>query len=174
MAFSINYETAFRRLSERGLPAAFFVVSSRIGGADPNGAPCMSAGHLREMREAGMTIGSHGETHRLLARIPLEEARGELERSRAALEGILGGPVRWLCYPRGNFNRDVAAAARQAGYDGACSAIRDNRARPDQLFWLPRIMPMLGTTPLRFAYYFSFFYHILHKRKNRKRWGGFA
>jgi peptidoglycan/xylan/chitin deacetylase (PgdA/CDA1 family) len=165
-----NYAHAFPILRELEMTATFFIVTGQIGGKDEQGHAHMNSNHLREMQDAGMSFGSHSSRHLWLARQPLEEARRDLVESKAALEEILGEPVRWLCYPSGSFNHEVAEAAREIGYRGACSAIRDNRASVGQLFHLPRVMVMHDTSLRRFRYHFSPLYHWLHARKNRRRW----
>ncbi len=165
-----NFQNSFPILKERGFTATFFITTGRIGKTDGQGQTYMSEGQLREMDSAGMTLGSHTVSHPWLARIPPDDARRELTESKSALEQILGKPVRWLAYPSGSFNRPIAQMAGGLGYTGACSVIRDNRPTARQLYWLPRVMVMSDTTPLRFRYYFSSLYHWIHERKNRKRW----
>lgn len=166
-----NFLHALPLLKRFGFTATFFITTGWIGGASPQGHRMMNVDQIRSMAEAGMTIGSHTVTHPWLARIPIEETRRELADSKAALESILGPPVRWVCYPSGSFNPAVEDAARELGYAGGCSVIRDNRIHAGQIFHLPRVMVMPDTTMLRFRYYFSPLYHLLHERKNRKRWG---
>ncbi len=168
--FRDNYEAAFPLLRRRGLTAAFFVTTGWIGRESPEAGDFMSEDDLRELAEAGMTIGSHGVSHRRLARLPLDEARRELIDSKARLEAILGRPVRWLAYPSGSFSPEIARLAREAGYAGACSVIRDNRIRRGQRYYLPRVMVMNTTSAWRFRYYFSPLYHFVHAAKNRRRW----
>lgn len=165
-----NYRHAFPLLQSRGATATFFIVTRRIGGSDESGRRYLSEDQLREMQAAGMEIGSHTVSHPWLARISPDEAREELSRSERELASILDAPVRWICYPNGSFNAEVARIAEEVGYVGACSVIRDNRATARQLFYLPRVMVMPDTTPRRFRYYFGGLYHLVHARKNRKRW----
>jgi peptidoglycan/xylan/chitin deacetylase (PgdA/CDA1 family) len=130
----------------------------------------MTREELLELDRAGMTLGSHSVTHPKLAKIPLEQARTELIESRRTLDELTGRPTNWLCYPSGSFNPELARAAQRCGYLGACSVIRGNRVRADQLFWLPRVMIKYDTTLRRFAYYFTPVYQWSHHFKNRNRW----
>ena len=66
-----------------------------------------------------MRFGSHGRTHRPLARIALADAEQELVRSREELEALLGEPVRAFSYPYSNQSAAVRHAARAAGYTAA-------------------------------------------------------
>ncbi len=73
----------------------------------------------KEMQAAGMTIGSHTLTHRILAQLPEAEQEHELRASRAILEDRLGTPVRSLAYPVGittAFTDATRRIARDAGY----------------------------------------------------------
>ncbi len=71
---------------------------------------------LREMHAAGMVIGSHTRSHRVLPNEPEATVRAELESSKRALEERLGGEVRHLSYPGGGFSPEVVEAAADAGY----------------------------------------------------------
>lgn len=166
-----NWRHALPLLRRHGFTATFFVTTGWIGEKSPQGHAVMNEDQLRELADSGMTVGSHTVSHPWLARIPLHEARRELEESKARLEAITGAAVRWLCYPSGSFNPAIEDIARELGYAGACSVIRDNRMHARQMYHLPRAMVMHDTSIPRFRYLFTGLYHLLHARKNRKRWG---
>ena len=93
--------------------------------APPDCRP-MTWGQLREMRAAGMEIGSHGVDHQMLAKLPRERMVAEVGESRRALERELGGKVIALSYPVGGpdaYDEDTIEAVRLAGYRMACSYI---------------------------------------------------
>ena len=71
---------------------------------------------LREMKLAGIEIGSHTVTHPVLTRVTADRLRRELEQSRDRLEEMLGHPVMLFCYPNGAYDRTVRDAVAQAGY----------------------------------------------------------
>lgn len=84
-----------------------------------SGLPAMLAPEqVRDLEEAGVTIGSHGDTHE-----PLDLAsdpEGELVRSRHALAFVLGhhpmaGPLA-LSFPHGRYRPDHLAIADRVGY----------------------------------------------------------
>ena len=57
---------------------------------------------LRAMQDAGLTIGSHAVTHRVLARLSPDEQRAEIDDSFALLDEATGGlPWRTFCFPYG-------------------------------------------------------------------------
>ena len=168
-----NFTAALPALRRHSAQAVFFPVSGSLGGVDSVGRRYMDPAQLRELAAAGMQIGSHTVTHALLAKLTPDQAREELTRSKGALEEVTGAPVRWLCYPRGNFSRSVAELAAEVGYLGACAAIRGNRPHRRQLYWLPRVMVMRDTTPARLGHVLGWSYELLHRWKNRRRWKGF-
>jgi len=71
---------------------------------------------VRELAVAGMGVGSHSMSHRLLAMSDAATVAKELTRSRRAIEHETGRPVRTLAYPVGSFDDRTQALAREAGY----------------------------------------------------------
>lgn len=73
----------------------------------------------REMRAAGMAIGSHTQSHGILGQMPPEMQEWELRESRKNIEAGIGAPVRSIAYPvgiRGAFTPDTEKIARSLGY----------------------------------------------------------
>jgi peptidoglycan/xylan/chitin deacetylase (PgdA/CDA1 family) len=103
----------------------------------------MNWNQLREMREGGMEIGSHGVRHRMLGRLPHAEMRAEVHDSKARLEQELGARVDVISYPVGSadaFNAAVVDEVRGAGYRMACSYITGvGRPGPENAYSMPRL-----------------------------------
>jgi peptidoglycan/xylan/chitin deacetylase (PgdA/CDA1 family) len=73
----------------------------------------------REMQAAGMTIGSHTATHRILSQLTPQEQTVELTESKQVIEEQLGTRVSTLAYPVGTvgaFNETTQKIALRAGY----------------------------------------------------------
>jgi peptidoglycan/xylan/chitin deacetylase (PgdA/CDA1 family) len=70
---------------------------------------------VREIREAGHLIGNHTVTHPWLMMESPRKAREELAGCNAALEDVLGQPVRFFRPPHGSRRPDVLRAARDLG-----------------------------------------------------------
>jgi len=73
----------------------------------------------REMQAAGMSIGSHTQSHGILGQMSPEAQEWELSESRKNIEANIGHPVRSLAYPvgiRGAFDETTEAIARRQGY----------------------------------------------------------
>ena len=80
----------------------------------------MTWDHVRALRDAGMRIGSHTRTHRVLGTIKEDQLRAELSGSRSDLEDALGEEVWSIAYPVGYpvvGDRRIRAALREAGYE---------------------------------------------------------
>ena len=142
--FSDAYTDAYPTLRALGIPATFFLPVAYVGTDGPRpaapGLPqsrFLSWEQVREMSREGMAFGSHTLTHPHLTRLPVREARRELEDSRKVLEDQLGLPVRGLAYPYGtfrDFDARVEQLAAEAGYDWAVTIISGtNRQGADPL-----------------------------------------
>ena len=135
-----NYELTFPALLRRGFSGAFFIVAGWIG--QPGR---VSREHLREFHATGMTIGSHGLTHKPLTGMGRHELMAELRNSRDILEQIVGAPVSCLAIPGGFVNAEVLEAAREAGYAHVCTSV-PGFARPQWL--LPRFSITAATSKM--------------------------
>ncbi len=94
---------------------------------------------LLEMSRAGITIGSHGRTHRLLTRESEAKVLGETAGSRSALEARLGFTIRHFAYPNGWFDATTTRAVGAAGYRYAYTACR-HRDSEHPLLTIPRTL----------------------------------
>lgn len=95
----------------------------------------MTWAQMREMEAAGMEFGSHGEHHRMLARLPLDEMTDEIRRSKTALDRELRNPAILMSYPVGGdraYNDAVIEATRNAGFRLACSYVCGTNAEPSE------------------------------------------
>ena len=103
----------------------------------------MNWDQLREMRDGGMEVGSHGITHRMLAKLSIDDLGHELQGSKATLDRELGTPAQVLAYPVGGpdaFDARVIETAREAGYRMACSYISGtNQHLPQSRYALRRL-----------------------------------
>lgn len=112
-----DHDIALPALTDRGLQAAFFVLTGRIGMAGSLGRE-----HVTALRDAGMIIGSHGIAHVAWPDLDEVALEKELEQSRAVLEDICGHPVTEAGIPFGLYNARVLRALRRAGYSTAFSS----------------------------------------------------
>lgn len=106
-----NYDAAVPILKKFGFTGTFYVVSSFIG--TPG---YMTWDELREMRDAGMDIGSHTVSHVALTLGSREAREEQILGSKREIEKNLGSPVHNFCYPFGKYNQVDADLAKAAGY----------------------------------------------------------
>lgn len=106
-----DYREVVPVLKEYGFRGIFFVTLEWIG--TPR---YLQWKDLREMDNVGMSIQSHGVTHRFLPRLNDVQLRAELRSSKLELEDRLGNEVRFLSLPGGFGSRRVYRTAREEGY----------------------------------------------------------
>jgi peptidoglycan/xylan/chitin deacetylase (PgdA/CDA1 family) len=121
-----NLTNALPILEKYQCPAVLFLPTDYIGGgalphdhAAPAPNPLLTWEEIATLSKV-FSIGSHGCSHRILTRMPIDEACQEITRSRQIIEQHLGAAVRWFAYPYGSvydFNDSLEQAVRQAGYD---------------------------------------------------------
>ncbi|MEW2549241.1 polysaccharide deacetylase family protein [Streptomyces sp. NPDC047002] len=70
---------------------------------------------VRQEAAAGMEIGNHTWTHRILTRIKPAEAREELERDQDAVKKITGRAPTLMRPPQGRTDEDVTRVCRELG-----------------------------------------------------------
>jgi peptidoglycan/xylan/chitin deacetylase (PgdA/CDA1 family) len=127
-----NFRTnAWPLLAHLGFSATVFVPTNFIGGesswyADFGLAPMpmMDWSELREVKEQGADIQSHGCSHRELNRLSLSKIRREVRESKDTLEQALGCPVNHFCYPFGEENEEVRSVLKEAGYQSGSSVVQ--------------------------------------------------
>lgn len=130
-----HLEPVLHLLWERNMPGEFFVNPANVGRHG-----YLSWSELRGMASAGMSIQSHGYSHRYMDDLEDVAVADELLRSKKVIEDRIGQPVTVFAAPGGRVNRFVAALARRVGYLAVCGS------RPG--YWRPsapeRIVPRIA------------------------------
>ena len=112
-----------------GCPAVLFVPTDYIGGFNGFDAgyepeePICDWDDLWELERSGVSIQSHGASHRSFSKLGLPEQEEELARSKITLEAGLEKPVEVFAYPYGDGGtepRSTGKALERAGYRAAC------------------------------------------------------
>jgi len=128
--FSDFHQNALPILKQWNIPATLFMVSRLIGKNNDwmhtRGFPkrqLLTHKQLLEVRDAGVTIGSHTCTHARLNEISSNKSKlnEELQESKQELEQVLKQKVRHFAYPFGLHDSATLAAVKEAGYNSACS-----------------------------------------------------
>lgn len=106
-----DFEIALPALTERGLTASFFVIAGRLD--DP---ASLSGADLRQLRAAGMEIGSHSWSHISLRHLSPSDAQHELVDARATLAEASDGAIDDIALPLGQYDRGLLNRLRGLGY----------------------------------------------------------
>jgi peptidoglycan/xylan/chitin deacetylase (PgdA/CDA1 family) len=145
--FASTYEHAWPLLAKHGLPATMFLVAGTLApegrtvdwlDRPPSQPPAtLDRDQILEMRDGGITFGSHGYSHEDMTDLSDAECLADLRRSRELLEDLLSRPVPYLAYPRGRHDERVRRTAERAGYSFAFSL--PDGPEPRGRFAVPRV-----------------------------------
>ncbi|APJ04587.1 polysaccharide deacetylase family protein [Silvanigrella aquatica] len=69
------------------------------------------------------TIGAHGKTHSMLAKLSYAEQQYELEYCKSSLEEISSLEINQISYPHGSFNHDTIEICKNLGFKFAASSL---------------------------------------------------
>lgn len=120
-----HLDTVLHMLWERNIPGEFFINPANVGRRG-----FLSWMELRGMASAGMSIQSHGYSHRYLDELDDAGVVDELLRSRKTIEDRIGHPVTVFAAPGGRIGHFAAALARRVGYKAVCGS-RPGHWRPN-------------------------------------------
>lgn len=136
---------AARAILDAGGGADLFVNASLVGTRHHLGWEDL-AGLARE----GISIQSHGHTHRYLDELTAAEVEDELARSKGEIEARLGRAVTLFAPPGGRLTPRVATVARGLGYRAICSS-RAALWEAHAAGWeIPRLAALAATGEERF------------------------
>lgn len=125
-----QYEVAWPILKKFGYPLTLFIYTEGVRGGHFGGGEAMTWEQLAEMRDAGVDIEAHSETHQDL-RKPYDKVakkklsppeyeqwlHNEIFGSKELLEQKLGIKVNCFAVPYGFYNQHIKDVCRQAGYE---------------------------------------------------------
>jgi peptidoglycan/xylan/chitin deacetylase (PgdA/CDA1 family) len=119
-------DTVLPILSERRIPAAVFIVSNWIGRTNDwdqalggGQLDLLNIDELLQLEQAGIEIGAHSRTHRILKSLPAEELTDEIWGSITDLEAIGVQSPQLFAYPYGEYDEKSLVAVREAGIKAA-------------------------------------------------------
>jgi peptidoglycan/xylan/chitin deacetylase (PgdA/CDA1 family) len=163
-------------LNDVGAPATFYVVTSLIGNTLPPDDPIarnvfdfkgehtsldfLSWEDCLTLVNAGMTIGSHTQSHPRLATLTEADVIDEMKLSKAEIENHIGQPCLHFCAPYGlassdfNLERDPELA-RLAGYRSFVTGHRGSMRQGDNPFAIQRDQLMANWGDHQLRYFFA-------------------
>ena len=128
--FADFHEYAWPLLDRHGLTATIYIATGYVGGTSEWLAhdgeadrPMMTWDQVKEIDRAGIECAAHGHRHLQLDTVSASVAAEDMERSKAALEQVIG-PVASFAYPHGYYTRRLQRQVADAGFSSAC-AVRD-------------------------------------------------
>ena len=128
---------------------------------------------LRQLRNEGLTLGSHTRTHPIMTQVSPDRMREEIRTSQQDLRTETGSALPIFCYPNGDHNDIIISILREEGIRLAFTT----RSGPnDSLSWDPLKLRRIVITPrtsrtvfrirlLRLGAYFDSCRHGIMKRK---------
>jgi peptidoglycan/xylan/chitin deacetylase (PgdA/CDA1 family) len=156
--FADFYTDAFPILKKYHYTATLYVVTKFIGGRSRWLASVGEAerrmltwDQLRAIHANGIECGAHGETHPQLDILPEDEARREIEQSKAELEERLGQRVTSFAYPYGYHSAKTIELVEKAGFAAACAVKHAMSRVGDDPFALARMFVFGNTGVKHFA-----------------------
>ena len=127
---------------------------------------------IREMSRNGIFFGAHTVTHPILTRVPEEQAREEIAKSKERIESEIHKPVYGFCYPNGteeDFDASIVEILKNCGFAYAVTTIwGSNNARSD-LFLLKRVEPNLNDDIVNFECLLSGGFEFADKLRTKLR-----
>jgi L-malate glycosyltransferase len=136
------YIATVARWKSRTLEECQAALETLVGQAPGRESPArqfMNCEELRELTSAGIALGSHGVSHRILTVEGADTVAHELTESRRALEAITGTTVDMIAYPNGSYSGPVIKMARDAGFAVGCTTDYGLVRPGDEPLSLPRV-----------------------------------
>ena len=133
------YEYALPELRKRYMHATLFLVSDSLGAKD-KAYPRINRAQVQKLSHDYLVdIGSHTVTHDHLTTLSNQAQQDELQRSKAVLEQLTGKQCLSMAYPYGDFNKQVIANVKGAGYQVAFAGYDDDIASHLNRYTVPRL-----------------------------------
>ncbi|NLE99585.1 MAG: polysaccharide deacetylase family protein [Anaerolineales bacterium] len=110
------YEVVFPLLVEFGFSGTFFVLATP---AHHEWNEYLTWSQIKEMADAGMDIQAHGRDHVDLRGRSYDYLVYQVLGIKEAVEAHTGQPVRFFCYPSGQYDEALIEMLRSVGYWGA-------------------------------------------------------
>jgi len=104
-------EIALPELQRRELHAVFFLLTARL---DQPGS--LASQQVRDLAQAGQTIGLHGHAHRDWRRLEAQDRLQEYHLARQQLSDLAGHEVNLAAAPFGFYDRQVIKDLREQGF----------------------------------------------------------
>jgi peptidoglycan/xylan/chitin deacetylase (PgdA/CDA1 family) len=130
------YDVVFPLLLDHGFTATFFVLSTP---AHFESVAYLTWAQMQEMSDAGMDIQGHGRDHVDLRGRSYDYLVYQILGIQEAIHYHTGRLPRFFCYPSGQYDANVIAVLKSAGYWGAVTTQGGKVHTREKLFEIPRV-----------------------------------
>jgi len=137
------YEVVFPLLLDYGFTGAFFVLATPTHFESP---AYLTWAQMKEMSDAGMDIQAHGRDHVDLRGRSYDYLVYQTLGIQEAIQHHTGRLPRFFCYPSGQYDANVIAVLKSAGYWGAVTTEWGQVHTQETLFKMPRVRIRGGDT----------------------------
>ncbi|MEK9646736.1 MAG: polysaccharide deacetylase family protein [Alphaproteobacteria bacterium] len=134
-AFLSVYREAWPRLKAAGFPFTLFVATEPVNRGQSG---YMDWDQIRELKKAGVTIGSQTHSHLHMASSSAERNRGEIEESNSLFRAELGEAPTIIAYPYGEYSLAVREVAKEAGFTAGFGQHSGVLFTGADMYYLPR------------------------------------
>ena len=131
------YTDVLPLLKKYNVKATAYIVAGVIGRLN-----YMSKDEIQKVQESGLVeIGAHSMYHRYLKGISYNEAKFEIEQSKANLEHEFGVKVISFAYPYGAFDKQTVKLVEDAGFKTSASTVPGVDVSSLNRYFMFRIRP---------------------------------
>lgn len=134
-AFISVYEEGWPKLRDAELPVTLFVATAAVDRGSPD---YMTWDQVRELRDAGVEIGSQTHNHPHMPRLSRAQLDAELSASNARFEEELGTKPTLFAFPYGEASLEAVDAVKAAGFAAAFGQHSGAFSAADNRYYLPR------------------------------------
>jgi peptidoglycan/xylan/chitin deacetylase (PgdA/CDA1 family) len=147
----ISFDNGYRSQYTSALPVLRRLGWRAVENLQLSGLPPSEGGlstpQVRALVRAGWELDTQGFTHADLPTLGASALRREVGVARIVIRRRFHVPVHWFCYPSGDYDDAVVAAAKAAGYVGATTVVPGWATPTTDPYRLPRLRVVAGTSP---------------------------
>jgi peptidoglycan/xylan/chitin deacetylase (PgdA/CDA1 family) len=147
----ISFDNGYRTQYSVGLPILRSLgwvgdENLQLSGLPPRQGG-LSTPEVAALVRAGWEIDTQGYSHADLPTLDPRSLARQILLGRQLIEGRYGVRPHWFCYPSGRYDAAVVAEVRAAGFVGATTVAPGWADPSDDLYRLPRLRVLGGTSP---------------------------
>jgi peptidoglycan/xylan/chitin deacetylase (PgdA/CDA1 family) len=147
----ITFDNGYRSQYTHALPILRRMHWAAVENLQLTGLPPSQGGittaQVRGLLKAGWELDTQGISHADLVELDPSRLRFEIDHARTVLRHRYRVPVRWFCYPSGQYDPAVVAAVRAAGFVGSTTVVPGWADPADSPYALPRLRVLGDTSP---------------------------